>query len=150
MLGIGEAGEQTSSLLQQHNEHLNAKSQNSCLMSSQILIPESLFDLCLKGKGHILFFHNSLLHSNIKFTPSTSWVEDRGLCFKLKPISDDLTTVSRRPHDGKVGRMKNFKGLHNSSEIAPAVKGWLSSACTLPLADPSRGKPLCPLCRVSV
>lgn len=51
MLGTGEAGEQTSSLLQQHNEHLNAKSQNSCLMSSQILNPESLFGLMLEREG---------------------------------------------------------------------------------------------------
>lgn len=51
VLGTGEAGEQTSSLLQQHNEHLNAKSQNSCLMSSQILNPESLFGLMLEREG---------------------------------------------------------------------------------------------------
>lgn len=44
-------------------------------MSSQILIPESLFGLTLEreGRGHI-FFHNSLLHSNINaLLPPPGW-----------------------------------------------------------------------------
>lgn len=89
MPGTGQTDEQTGNLLQQQNEHSDFRSQTPawCLHKSSFL--RVYLDLGLKGKGHILFFHNSLLHSNIKFTPSTSWVEDTGLCFKLKSISDD-------------------------------------------------------------
>lgn len=48
---------------------------------------------------------------------------------------------------GRKGDREGRESLHSNSEIAPpAVRGWPSSACTLPLAAPSRGKePLSPL-----
>lgn len=76
--------------LQQHNQVLKfewVKTPVWCLHTSSFLRAD--LDLCLKGKGCVLFFHNSLLHSNVRFTPSASWVGGGGLCFKLKSITND-------------------------------------------------------------
>lgn len=122
MPGTGQTGEQTSNLLQQQNGHSDFRSQTPawCLHKSSFL--RVYLDLGLKGKGHILFFHNSLLHSNIKFTPSTSWAEDTGLCFKLKSISNDWPQCPEATWWQSREEWRTSKGLHNSSEIAPPAK----------------------------
>lgn len=85
-----ELEEQNWSLFSSNiTKHWSLNESKLLVTSSQILIPESLCGLMLEGEGRVLFFHNSLLHSNIRFPPCTSWVGGRGLCFKLKSISND-------------------------------------------------------------
>lgn len=82
---------------------------------------EPIWTYAWKGRqGPVLFFHNSLLHSNIKSSFHLLGGRQRPL-FSIKPISNDW------PHCPKATWRQHEKNdelhrLHSSSEIAPPAK----------------------------
>lgn len=85
---------------------------------------EPIWTYAWKGRGHIFFFLNSILHSNIKFTPSTSWVEDRGLCFKLKSISNDWPQCPEATRWQSREEQRTSRAFITVLRSLPLLKRW--------------------------